>query len=74
MKSLQDRFLNTLRKSKIPCTIIIVNGYQLKNAIVHEFDNFVIVVMVEGTQKMLYKHSISSITPVEPISYKDEDV
>lgn len=71
MKSVQDRFLNELRKSKVPCTIIIVNGYQLKNAIVQEFDNFVIVLMVDGSQKLLFKHSISSITPNNPISYGD---
>ncbi|NLB61954.1 MAG: RNA chaperone Hfq [Clostridiales bacterium] len=71
MKSVQDRFLNELRKSKVPCTIIIVNGYQLKNAIVQEFDNFVIVLMVDGSQKLLFKHSISSITPNSPISYGD---
>ena len=71
MKSVQDRFLNELRKSKVPCTIIILNGYQLKNAIVQEFDNFVIVLMVDGSQKLLFKHSISSITPNSPIRYGD---
>ncbi len=68
----QDRILNQLRKQKIPCTVHLTNGYQLKNAMVRAFDNFVLVIIAEdGKQMMLYKHGISSVTmphhiPLEP--------
>ncbi len=63
----QDRVLNQLRKKKAPCIIHLANGFQIKNAVVRAFDNFVIVIEAEGKQMMLYKHGISSITMATPV-------
>lgn len=68
-ENLQDKILNQLRKQKIPCAIHLTNGYQLKNMLIRAFDSFVIVILTEeNTQMLLYKHAISSITIVQPIS------
>lgn len=75
----QDRILNQLRKQKDACTIHLTNGFQLRNALIRAFDNFVIVIQAEDhKQMMLYKHAISSITmstpiPLDPNTYKEED-
>lgn len=66
-ENLQDRILNQLRKQKLLCTIHLTNGFQIKNALVRAFDNFIIVIMSEGKQMMLYKHAVSSITMPQPI-------
>lgn len=63
----QDTFLNYMRKNKIGATIHLMNGFQIKNAIFYGFDNFVVVIEVDGKQMMLYKHAISSITPAQPV-------
>lgn len=65
---LQDIFLNTLRKDRIPVTIYLVNGFQLKGT-VKGFDNFTILIDSEGKQTMIYKHAISSINPARPVSF-----
>lgn len=64
----QDRILNQLRKEKAPCTIHLSNGYQINQALIRAFDNFVIVIQcADQKQMMLYKHGISSITMQTPI-------
>lgn len=68
--NLQDIFLNQIRKEQIPVTIHLVNGFQIKNVLVTGFDNFVLMVQsAEEKQIMLYKHGISSITPLMTVSY-----
>lgn len=65
----QDYILNQVRKVKAPCTIHLMNGYQLKNVLIRAFDNFVLVLQTEERrQMMVYKHAISSITMSAPIS------
>lgn len=66
-ENLQDRLLNQLRKQKLLCTIHLTNGFQIKGAMVRAFDNFIIVIMSESKQMMLYKHAVSSITMPQPI-------
>jgi host factor-I protein len=68
--NLQDIFLNSARKNKIPVTIHLVNGYQLKG-IVAGFDSYTIVLNCTGKQILTYKHAVSSITPDKPILYTD---
>lgn len=72
-KSLQDRVLDTLRKGKVPCTIIIINGFQIQNAIIVGFDNFSIWVDADGKQSLLFKHAISSISPNTTIALAKEE-
>ncbi|KYH35756.1 RNA-binding protein Hfq [Clostridium tepidiprofundi DSM 19306] len=68
--NLQDIFLNNARKNKISVTIHLLNGYQLKGN-VSGFDNFTVILNLDGKQMLIYKHAISSITPDKPILYID---
>ncbi|MGI5880449.1 MAG: RNA chaperone Hfq [Syntrophomonadaceae bacterium] len=64
--NLQDSFLNQVRKEKIPVTIFLVNGFQIKG-LVRGFDNFTVIVELEQKQQLVYKHAISTVAPVKPI-------
>ncbi|MDI6631443.1 MAG: RNA chaperone Hfq [Bacillota bacterium] len=65
--NLQDAFLNQVRKENIPVTIFLVNGFQLKGT-VRGFDNFTVILESEGRQMMVYKHAISTVSPMRPVS------
>lgn len=65
--NIQDNFLNQVRKENIPVTVYLVNGFQLKG-LVKGFDNFTVVLEVEGKQQMIYKHAISTIMPLKQIN------
>jgi len=60
-QSLQDNYLNQLRKDKIPVVIYLTNGVRLKGMI-KGFDNFVILLKESG-QQLIYKHAVSTIVP-----------
>jgi len=60
--SLQDAFLNLLRKNKIPVTMFLVKGVKLQG-IVTWFDNFSILLRRDGQSQLVYKHAISTIMP-----------
>lgn len=68
--NLQDVFLNQARKDRIPVTIYITNGFQFKG-IVKGFDNYTVILDTDGKQNLIYKHAISTITPLRPISLLD---
>lgn len=68
--NLQDVFLNQARKERIPVTIYITNGFQFKG-IVKGFDNYTVILDTDGRQNLIYKHAISTITPMRPISLLD---
>ncbi|NPV26038.1 MAG: RNA chaperone Hfq [Firmicutes bacterium] len=65
--NLQDYILNQVRKDNIPVTVYLVNGFQLKGMI-KGFDNFTVVLEFEGKQQMVYKHAISTVTPMRAIN------
>lgn len=65
--NLQDAFLNQLRKENIPVTIFLINGFQLKG-LVRGFDNFTVILESDGKQMMVYKHAISTVSPVRPVN------
>ncbi len=69
-QNLQDTFLNTLRKTKTPLTIFLVNGVKLQG-IVTWFDNFCVLLRRDGHSQMVYKHAISTIMPSVPVSLFD---
>ncbi len=71
-ENIQDLFLNKLRKAGIPATIHVMNGYQIKNAIIKSYDSFVVIIEADSQQMMLYKHAISSITPQKPLEMRKE--
>ena len=63
--NLQDAFLNQVRKENIPVTIFLINGFQLKGL---GFDNFTVILESDGKQLMVYKHAISTVSPIKPVS------
>ncbi len=63
--SLQDPFLNVLRKEKVPVSIFLVNGIKLLGHI-ESFDPFV-VLLRNNVNQMIYKHAISTIVPARPV-------
>lgn len=64
--NLQDHFLNQARKDRVPLTIFLMNGVQMKGQ-VRGFDNFIVMVDSDGKQQMVYKHAISTIIPLKHI-------
>jgi len=65
---LQDVFLNYVRREKIPITVHLTNGFQIKGN-VKGFDSFTVILDSEGKQMMVYKHAISTITPQRPVVF-----
>lgn len=66
--NIQDHFLNQIRKDNIPVIIYLVNGFQIRG-VVKAFDNFTIIVESEGKQQMVYKHAISTFTPMKNVNF-----
>jgi len=64
--SLQDLFLNSLRRSKVPVTMFLVKGVKLQG-IVTWFDNFSVLLRRDGQSQLIYKHAISTIMPAGPV-------
>ena len=65
--NLQDTFLNYIRREKIPVTLFLMNGFQLRG-VVRSFDSFVVLIDADGRQQMIYKHAISTVAPARPVS------
>ena len=65
---MQDVFLNQVRKEHIPVTIYLTNGFQLKG-LVKGFDNFTVVLDTDGRQQLVYKHAISTISPMKLVNF-----
>jgi host factor-I protein len=63
--SLQDLFLNSIRKSKSPATIFLVKGVKLQGVITW-FDAFSLLLRRESSSQLIYKHAISTIMPIKP--------
>ena len=67
-QNLQDTFLNSVRRSKTPLTIFLVNGVKLQG-VVTWFDNFCVLLKGEGRPpQLVYKHAISTIAPNAPVN------
>ena len=64
-QSLQDPFLNALRKERIPVSIFLVNGIKLQGTI-DSFDQFV-VLLKNSVSQMVYKHAISTVVPARNV-------
>ncbi|MBE5817219.1 MAG: RNA chaperone Hfq [Clostridiales bacterium] len=70
---LQDVFLNVVRRDKVPVTVHLTNGYQIKG-VVKGFDSFVIILLNEDKQTMIYKHAISTITPAKFLTFSEDSL
>ncbi len=64
--NLQDAILKEVRREKVPVTLFLMNGFQLRG-IITGFDNFVVVLVSDGKQQMIYKHAISTLAPMKPL-------
>ncbi|AOV16546.1 RNA chaperone Hfq [Acidihalobacter aeolianus] len=69
--TLQEPFLNLLRKERVPVAIFLVNGIKLQGQI-ESFDQFV-VLLKNSVSQMVYKHAISTIVPSRPVRLPVED-
>ena len=70
-QSLQDPFLNALRREKVPVSIYLVNGIKLQGQ-VESFDQFV-VLLKNSVSQMVYKHAISTIVPARNVKLAPAD-
>jgi host factor-I protein len=70
-QSLQDPFLNALRKERVPVSIYLVNGIKLQGQI-DSFDQFV-VLLKNSVSQMVYKHAISTVVPARNVRLASEE-
>jgi host factor-I protein len=64
--NLQEAILNEARRDRTPVTLFLMNGFQLRGVITG-FDSFVVVLVSDGKQQMIYKHAISTLAPIKPL-------
>ena len=64
--NLQEAILKECCRDKIPVTLFLMNGFQLRGTITG-FDSFVVVLVTDGRQQMIYKHAISTLAPIRPL-------
>ena len=64
--NLQDAILKECRREKAPVTLFLMNGFQLRG-IITGYDSFVVVLVSDGRQQMIYKHAISTLAPMKPL-------
>lgn len=69
--SLQEPFLNALRREKVPVSIFLINGIKLQGQI-DSFDQFV-VLLKNSVNQMIYKHAISTVVPARNVRIPTED-
>ena len=69
--NLPDLFLQRARRDKVPLTLFLMNGFQMRGVITG-FDAFVVVLDSDGRQQIVYKHAISTIAPVRPVELTEE--
>ena len=60
--NLQEAILKEVRREQIPVTLFLMNGFQLRGTVTG-YDNFVVVLVSDGKQQMIYKHAISTLAP-----------
>ncbi|MEG0765924.1 MAG: RNA chaperone Hfq [Pseudoflavonifractor sp.] len=68
----QDQFLSRVRQGRVSVTVFLMNGYQLRG-LVTGFDAFVMFLMTDNKQQMIYKHAISTIIPEKPIDLNETE-
>ena len=70
--NLQEAILKEVKREKVPVTLFLMNGFQLRG-IITGFDSFVVVLVSDGKQQMIYKHAISTIAPSRHVDCSPED-
>ena len=69
--NLQDIFLTKARRDRVPVTMFLMNGFQLRGTITG-FDAFVVVLDSDGRQQVIYKHAMSTIAPTRAVDLTGE--
>ena len=64
--NLQEAILKEVRRDKVPVTLFLMNGFQLRGVITG-YDSFVVVLVSDGKQQMIYKLAISPLAPMKPL-------
>ena len=70
--NLQDAILREVRRDKVPVTLFLMNGFQLRGTITG-FDSFSLVLDSDGRQQFIYKHAVSTLVPLRPLSLREEE-
>ena len=70
--NLQDIFLTQARRDRRSVTMFLMNGFQMRGYVTG-FDAFTVVLTSDGKQQLIYKHAISTIAPVRPVSLDGAD-
>ena len=65
--NLQEAILKEVCRDRVPVTMFLMNGFQLRG-FVTGFDSFVVVLVSDGKQQMIYKHAISTLAPMKPLN------
>lgn len=68
--NLQDLFLLRIRQDRLPVTLFLMNGFQMRG-IVMGYDPFVVVLDSDGRQQVIYKHAISTIVPIRSVELRE---
>ena len=64
--NLQESILKEVCRERVPVTLFLMNGFQLRG-FVTGYDSFVVVLVSDGKQQMIYKHAISTLAPMKPL-------
>lgn len=64
--NLQDAILREAMEERVPVTLFLINGFQIRG-IITGYDSFVVVLGTDGKQQMIYKHGISTVAPMRPL-------
>ena len=64
--NLQEAILKEVCRDKVPVTLFLMNGFQLRGTVTG-YDSFVVVLVSEGKQQMIYKHAISTLVPIKTL-------
>ncbi|MBR3569352.1 MAG: RNA chaperone Hfq [Oscillibacter sp.] len=70
--NLQELFLIRARRDRVPVTMFLMNGFQMRG-IITGFDAFAVILESEGRQQMIYRHAISTIAPTRPVDLTEEN-
>lgn len=67
----QELFLTRARRDRVPSTLFLMNGFQMRGVITG-FDAFVVILDSDGKQQVIYKHAISTIVPMRSVDLSEE--
>ena len=70
INNLQEIFLTQARRERRPVTMFLMNGFQMRGCITG-FDAFTVVLMTDGRQNLIYKHAISTVSPLRAVDLSE---